>query len=104
MALNFNRSGDKFTTLLGGMISIAVKILLSLFLFVKLKALIGHNDNNVGFFKELISDDYDGLTIKNKGFLWFMMIDSLEAPVYDISVFKKYVNIEASMTKDYQNI
>jgi len=52
----------------------------------------------------LIPDDYEGLEIKDKGFLWFISAESILRSIPDISEFKKHMNIDAYITKDFEPV
>jgi len=49
VTLNFNRSGDQFATLPGGLVSIIVKAILALFLITKIQDVYTRGNNSYGF-------------------------------------------------------
>ena len=85
VVLNFNRSGDKFNTVPGGLVSIAVSIFLALFLVLKVQALVGRGENKYGLMKQLVEDGFEGIKLENQGFLIYMTVGSFTKPVPDIN-------------------
>ena len=74
--LNFNRAGDTFNTFPGGLISIVVRIILGLFLLVKMSDLVTRNSNSTGIDLKLIPDDYEGLHLHDQGFLMYFAFET----------------------------
>lgn len=55
IALNFNKKGDSHTTLIGGVVSILVKVIMSTYIYLSLKKLYNMEDENIDLRHSLLN-------------------------------------------------
>jgi hypothetical protein len=57
ISFNFNEEGETHRTLIGGLVSLLLKLLLSLFVVFRFKRLMLYEDNKTSSLKSVSSDD-----------------------------------------------
>ena len=98
VTLNFNQQGDTFATLLGGVVSVFIKVVLLVFLVSKVFIMISLGDNVYNMMEtEASLENSEAVTVGHTKFIFFF---SLNDPLtwtqkkFNAEELSKYVDIE----------